>query len=145
MSDSLQSHGLYSQPDSSVHGIFQVRILEPFAISCSRKSSQPRDWPLSLVSPALQADYHCATKRVREDPIHNLQLYSQKLCSLCYSGVLYMTAPRTFPLLMTACHVVWLLSLLAENVEWGIWKPLHINGSPPCNTPCPLFSVHPCQ
>ena len=31
-----------SPPGSSVHGIFQVRILEWVAISCSRGSSQPR-------------------------------------------------------------------------------------------------------
>ena len=33
-----------SPPGSSVHGIFQARILEWFAISFSRGSSQPRDW-----------------------------------------------------------------------------------------------------
>ena len=32
-----------SQPGSSVHGIFQARILEWVAISFSRGSSQPRD------------------------------------------------------------------------------------------------------
>ena len=32
-----------SLPGSSVHGIFQARILEWFAISFSRRSSQPRD------------------------------------------------------------------------------------------------------
>ena len=32
----------YSLPGSSVHGIFQARILEPVAISSSRGSSQPR-------------------------------------------------------------------------------------------------------
>ena len=32
-----------SQPGSSVHGIFQARILEWAAISFSRESSQPRD------------------------------------------------------------------------------------------------------
>ena len=32
-----------SQPGSSVHGIFQARILEWVAISFSRESSQPRD------------------------------------------------------------------------------------------------------
>ena len=31
-------------PDSSVHGIFQTRILEWVAISFSRGSSPPRDW-----------------------------------------------------------------------------------------------------
>ena len=38
-----------SPPGSSVHGIFQARILEWIAISVSRESSQPR-------SPALQED-----------------------------------------------------------------------------------------
>ena len=32
-----------SQPGSSIHGIFQVRILEWVAIPCSRGSSWPRD------------------------------------------------------------------------------------------------------
>ena len=34
----------YSLPGSSVHGIFQARVLEWVAISFSRGSSQPRDW-----------------------------------------------------------------------------------------------------
>ena len=42
-----------SLPGSSVHGIFQVRILEWAAISFSRGPSQPRIEPRS---PALQAD-----------------------------------------------------------------------------------------
>ena len=42
--DSLLSHGLYSPPGSSVHGILQARILEWVAIPFSRGSSQPRDW-----------------------------------------------------------------------------------------------------
>ena len=33
-----------SPPGSSVHGIFQARILEWVAIPFSRRSSQPRDW-----------------------------------------------------------------------------------------------------
>ena len=39
----LETHGLYSSSDSSVHGIFQPRILEWVAISYSRGSSWPRD------------------------------------------------------------------------------------------------------
>ena len=34
----------YSLPGSSIHGIFQARILEWVAISFSRRSSRPRDW-----------------------------------------------------------------------------------------------------
>ena len=33
-----------SMPGSSVHGIFQARILQWVAMSFSRRSSQPRDW-----------------------------------------------------------------------------------------------------
>ena len=33
-----------SQPGSSVHGIFQARILDWLAISFSRRSSRPGDW-----------------------------------------------------------------------------------------------------
>ena len=32
-------------PDSSIHGIFQARVLEWVAIAFSRESSQPRDQP----------------------------------------------------------------------------------------------------
>ena len=40
-----------SPPDSSVHGIFQARILECLAISFSRGSSRPRDWtPVSRIA-----------------------------------------------------------------------------------------------
>ena len=51
-----------SPPGSSVHGIFQARILEWIAISFSRESSQPGNQIEELNpgigprSPALQAD-----------------------------------------------------------------------------------------
>ena len=39
-----------SLPGSSVHGIFQARILEWVAVSFSRRSSWPRDWtPVSWI------------------------------------------------------------------------------------------------
>ena len=44
VSDSLRPHGLYSPPGSSIHRIFQARVLERVVISFSRGSSQPRDW-----------------------------------------------------------------------------------------------------
>ena len=47
-------------PGSSVHGIFQARILECVAISFSRRSSQPRDWThISFIG--RQILYHRAT------------------------------------------------------------------------------------
>ena len=48
----------YSPPGSSVHGIFQARILEWVAIFFSRGSSLPRDWTcVSLMSPALAGGF----------------------------------------------------------------------------------------
>ena len=44
MSDSLQPHGLYSPPGSSVHGILQARILEWVVIPFFRGSSCPKNW-----------------------------------------------------------------------------------------------------
>ena len=43
----------HSPPGSSVHEIFQARLLEQVASSSSRGSSQPRDGPHISVSPAL--------------------------------------------------------------------------------------------
>ena len=45
-----------SPPGSSVHGIFQARILEWVAISFSKGSSLPRDGTLSFLSLELQVD-----------------------------------------------------------------------------------------
>ena len=42
-----------SLPGSSIHGIFQARVLEWVVISFSKRSSQPRD---QTQSPTLQAD-----------------------------------------------------------------------------------------
>ena len=54
---------------SSVHGIFQARILEWIAISSSRVSSQPRNPALHLLH--WQADYHWATWEAPGDPLSN--------------------------------------------------------------------------
>ena len=44
LSDSLRPRELYSLPDSPVHGILQIRILEWVAFPFSRGSFLPRDW-----------------------------------------------------------------------------------------------------
>ena len=44
-------------PGSSVHGILQTRILGWVAMPSSRVSSQPRDRPVSLMSPALASRF----------------------------------------------------------------------------------------
>ena len=46
----------YNPPDSSVHGIFQARILQSVAISSPGDLPNPGIEHLSSVSPELQAD-----------------------------------------------------------------------------------------
>ena len=57
------SHGLYSLPGSSVHGILQARILEWVAISSSMGSSKPKNQThISWVSCiGRRVLYHCTT------------------------------------------------------------------------------------
>ena len=58
-SDTLRLRGLQRKPSSSVHGIFQARILEWVVIFYSREFSRPRDRTrLRLfVSPALAGKF----------------------------------------------------------------------------------------
>ena len=52
-----------SSPGSSVHGIFQARILEWVGMTSSKGSSSPRDRTHISVTPALQVEsYHWATE-----------------------------------------------------------------------------------
>ena len=46
-----------SPPDSSVHGILQLRILEWVAMPSSRGSSQPRDWTLVSYSSCIAGQF----------------------------------------------------------------------------------------
>ena len=55
--DPMDTWGL---PGSSIHGIFQTRVLEWVAISFSRGSSQPRDW-ICVSCIGRQILYHWAT------------------------------------------------------------------------------------
>ena len=50
-----------SLPGSSVHGIFQARMLERVAISFSRGSSQPRDQACVFCGSSRWILYHCTT------------------------------------------------------------------------------------
>ena len=82
MSDSLKLHGLNSLPSSSVHGIFQARILEWVAISYYRVSgrSSPRIKSMSVVSPALAGRFFTTAP-----PINNLlNIYYLNICYACF-------------------------------------------------------------
>ena len=67
----------HNLPGSSVHEIFQARILEWVAISFSRRSSQPRDW--TRVSGIVGRRFTIwATREVR---IHALLLLRYFICA----------------------------------------------------------------
>ena len=54
-----------SLPGFSVHGIFQARILERVAISCSKEPSLPRDWNcVPFID--RQILYQCTTWEARD-------------------------------------------------------------------------------
>ena len=86
MSDSLRG--------SSVHGIFQARILEWVAISSSRRCSQPRD-PTLVSGIGRGILYHWAT---REAPLYTLICHGQ-LCGFqfcVFSGSRKQADPALF-------------------------------------------------
>ena len=58
-----------SLPDSSVHGIFQARILEWGAISFSRESSWPRVWTrVSCIASSPRLPSSCTHRCLRAQP-----------------------------------------------------------------------------
>ena len=83
-----------SPPGSSVHGIFQARILEWVAISFSRGSSRPRDWtPVSRMAGrhfnlwATSLDYTVVTFRYKSSAFNNQKVYFWHiLCPLWAPG-----------------------------------------------------------
>ena len=70
-------------PGSSVHGIFQTRILEWVAIPFYRGSSRPRD-PTSVSSIAERFFTICATR-------DNFTLFICNLITLSFENILYVT------------------------------------------------------
>ena len=68
VSDSLQPHGLYSLPGSSVHGIFQARVLEWVAISFQLKCHL---LPWTLQNFPVLIDYSINSKLYYQKTIFN--------------------------------------------------------------------------
>ena len=61
-----------SPPGSSVHGIFQARLLECIAISFSRVSSQPRNWTqVSCIHGRFFTDWATNNHSVKEWRLRN--------------------------------------------------------------------------
>ena len=80
-----------SPPGSSVHGIFQARILEWVTISLSRGSSWPRDQTLSLAFPALVSWFFTSWAT---GEVHDLE---QNLSMWNFSVIMWRVRMRDFP------------------------------------------------
>ena len=65
-------------PGSSVHGIFQARILESFAISFFRGTSRPKDW-IRISCIGRQIIYHWATWQKSREAFYNEHVYAHHL------------------------------------------------------------------
>ena len=103
----------YSPPSSSIHGIFQARILEWVAISYSRGSSQPRDWThISYIGRWIF--YHCATW---EDPGTIIKANNDNSLGMW----LWRSSNSFFPFFHNNCDLL----VFSATVElWGgRWKP----------------------
>ena len=66
-------------PGSSIHGIFQARILKWVAISFSRGSSWPRDWTqISCITGRFFTFW--ATGRAQENKVYTVSIVSPPIC-----------------------------------------------------------------
>ena len=101
LSDTLQPQGLHL-PGSSIHGIYQARLLERVAISCSRGSSQPRGrtWD------------SCIGRQIFTTAPPGQPLYSRTLCKLkeqkgkCFSENLSLPTMTHFQIMVLATKMV---------------------------------------
>ena len=103
-------------PGSSVHGIFQARILKWFAISYSRGSSWPRNWNhVSCVSCiGRQILYHCVTWEVHMYVCVCVYIYEyNESLSVSYN---ISEQQLKFNLMLS-------LPLLTPSTPWVILKP----------------------
>ena len=113
MSDSLWPHGLYSLPgSSSVHGIFQARILEWVAISYSRESSWRRDQTprllhcsqMPFLNPACTCGHSRFTHVLLKPGLKDFEYYLASMWNECN------------------CTVVWTFFGIALLWDWnGNW------------------------
>ena len=80
----------YSLPGSSIHGIFQARILEWVAIFFSRRSSQPRDWTRVSCTVGRHFTIWASRQVLRAGEISNLVFC---LTSGCPLYIIYISIP----------------------------------------------------
>ena len=92
-----------SPPGSSVHGISQARVLECVAISFSRGSSQPRDWP--YVS--------CTGRQITSEPAGKPFI---SMCSEVAQSCPTLCDPRDCSLPGSSVHGIF----LARVLDWDV-------------------------
>ena len=94
---SVASDSLWALWIVARRGIFQARILEWVITSFSRRSSSPRDWTVSLASPAL-ANSFSTTRAVWEAPFLGIYPKESKagtqtdICTPRFTAALFSTA-----------------------------------------------------
>ena len=121
MSDSCCPMGC-SLPSSSVHGIFQARILEWVAISFSRGSSQPRDQtPVSCIAGGVFIIW-----ATRETPLSNQYHWNSVLLEIPAFKKMWAWLQQSFwdylPLVFSIRGSSLLSSDPSLNSERPVWK-----------------------
>ena len=113
-----------SPPGSSVHGIFQTRILEWVAMPFSRGSSQLRDWTSVSYDSCIgrRVLYHWAPWEALIDSFHQIKKhfdpYSSNTCQrfrdplICDLGFLMLSSPLLLSLLFPLWHILFLWFIL---------------------------------
>ena len=137
-----------SPPGSSVHEIFQARILEWVAISFSRGSSQPRDWTrVSCTAGRFFTDWttreamYCVYVHIKQciyvKPIHFA--VHLKLTQHCKSTIFQFKTRNLYSTNLNLCGVPSICSAAAAAAAAAAAKSLQscptlcdpIDGSPP--------------
>ena len=128
-----------SPSGSSVHGIFQARILERVAIPSSRGSSQPRDQPMIPASPALQADSLLLRQRGRPGYPQSNSQNEESLPTLSYTLEWKEASMKLY-----TCTPVFIAALFIIARTWK--KPRahqQTNGQGSCGTYTPWNITQP--
>ena len=117
----------HSQPDSSVHGIFQARILDWVAISCSRASSWPRDWTQAsliegkfftiwAIRKTLYQNLHSKNKR-----LFLLRKQSMRDNPWAISSIWILDSRGGLLVLICLGRMDWRNTDILANINAGIW------------------------
>ena len=121
---------------SSVHGIFQARTLEWVAISFSRGSSWPRDWPqVSCIAGRVTMWVTREGRNKREPGINSLtncMALHEFPTQTGYVGILSCDLHSP---MMCSC---WFFRVFTESVQWTLWCTTDSSFCPQQGGPCAI-------